>query len=118
LDRRTSIRLRRQKLVYDSDEGEELPPTERKIAKILQNSQEARTKADMFSLMEFFMSASCFKELDIKEQDLFKVVQKMEYKKCLAKETIFSIGEEGDNFYILVHGRVQLFLPNPEIQAV
>ena len=105
-------------ILYDSDEGEELPQTERKVVKVLQKSQEDRSKPETHMLIEFFMQASCFKELDIKESDLHKVVQKMEYKKCKEKETIFEIGDQGDTFYILVHGRVQLFLPNPDIQAV
>lgn len=33
-----------------------------------------------------------------------------------ANEVIFNIGDVGDYFYILIHGRVQLFLPNPDIQ--
>ena len=42
----------------------------------------------------------------------------MQYKKLPANEVIFNIGDVGDYFYILVHGRVQLFLPNPAIQGV
>ena len=30
-------------------------------------------------------------------------------------EVIFSIGDVGDYFYILIYGKVQLYLPNPEI---
>lgn len=72
----------------------------------------------MCMLMEFFTGASCFKELDLRQQDLYKVVQKMEYKRMEASEEIFKIGDVGDYFYILIHGRVQLFLPNSHISGV
>ena len=69
-------------------------------------------------LMEFFTEASCFKELDIKQNDLYKVVQKMEYKRLEQNKFIFHIGDVGDYFYILIHGKVQLLLPNPQIPQI
>jgi CRP-like cAMP-binding protein len=42
----------------------------------------------------------------------------MEYKRLAANEVIFNIGDVGDYFYILIHGKVQLMLPNPEIQGI
>ena len=39
----------------------------------------------------------------------------MEYKRLSKGEVIFNIGDVGDYFYILIHGRVQLYLPNPQI---
>jgi hypothetical protein len=66
---------------------------ERAVVKALSKLQVDRTATEHRMLMEFFASASCFREIDIKLQDLSKVVQKMEYKRMQANETIFSIGD-------------------------
>lgn len=68
--------------------------------------------------MHFFMDAQCFKELEIKPTDLYKVIQKMVFKKMDAGETVFKYQDVGDFFYILIYGRVQLYLPNAEISAM
>lgn len=88
------------------------------MVKALAKQQGDRSNQETRMLMEFFTEASCFKELDIKQQDLYKVVQKMEYKRMVARQVIFNIGDVGDYFYILIHGRVQLFLPNSNIPGV
>lgn len=54
---------------------------ERRVVKALSKESGDRSIQENRMLMEFFTEASCFKELDIKQNDLYKVVQKMEYKR-------------------------------------
>jgi hypothetical protein len=51
------------------------------VVKALSKESGDRSMQENRMLMEFFTEASCFKELDIKQNDLYKVVQKMEYKR-------------------------------------
>ena len=39
----------------------------------------------------------------------------MEYKAGKADEMIFNKGDEGDFFYIMIYGKLNLLLPNPNI---
>jgi CRP-like cAMP-binding protein len=95
-----------------------LPPNVGKVVRALAKVNNERKPDETLMLMEFFTQANCFIELGIQKDDLFKVVQHMEYKRLAANEVIFNIGDVGDYFYILIHGKVQLLLPNPEIQGI
>lgn len=44
--------------------------------------------------------------------------QKLEFRHARKGEIIFRQGDVGDYFYILIHGKVQLHLPNVEIDVV
>lgn len=82
----------------------ELPLVERDVVKAISKQSGDRTSAEIKMLVEFFLQTPCFKEIEIKQSDLIKVVQKMEYRRLQANEIIFKIGEVGDYFYILIHG--------------
>lgn len=41
----------------------------------------------------------------------------MEYKAGKADEIIFNKGDEGDFFYIMIYGKLNLLLPNPNIAS-
>jgi signal-transduction protein with cAMP-binding, CBS, and nucleotidyltransferase domain len=107
------VRLRRNAVLVEM--GNNLPAMERKVVKSLSKPIVERTPQENREMMPFFLAAACFKSLEIQPSDLYKVVQKMEFKRLDKDEVIFNYGDEGDYFYILIYGKVQLLLPNPEI---
>ena len=42
----------------------------------------------------------------------------MEYRAGKAEEFIFNKGDKGDFFYIMIYGKLNIFLPNPDISQI
>lgn len=42
----------------------------------------------------------------------------MEYRAGKAEEFIFNKGDKGDFFYIMIYGKLNIFLPNPGISKI
>ena len=42
----------------------------------------------------------------------------MQHKYITKKTVLFKYREEGDVFFIIINGKIQLWLPNPEIDAI
>jgi hypothetical protein len=108
------IKRKRSKLAIEEYNFTDI---ERRVVLSLAKGVMDRTTADNRLLADFFAEASCFKELDINKNDLYRVVQKMEFKQAVTNEVLFKIGDSGDYFYILIYGKVQLYLPNAEIET-
>ena len=65
-------------------------------------------------LLPFFRGISAFKDIGIQDNDLSKIIMQFQIKTFLKDDVLFSYGEEGDYFYIVLSGLVDLYLPNPE----
>lgn len=49
----------------------------------------------------------------LKKKELMQVCQHLEYRYCEPGETIYNSGDQGDDYYIVIKGRVQLTIPDP-----
>ena len=88
------------------------------IVKSLKKEREERNKTDYEHLVRYFTKINVFKKHGIDGSDLEKVIQPMTHLYAPKKTVLFRYEEEGDVFFIIISGKIQLWLPNPEIDAV
>ena len=94
-----------------------LSEEDRKIVKALKKERDERTYNENEDLQKYFINVNVFKKHGIDGSDLAKVIAPMTYHFAPKKSVLFRYKDEGDVFYVIIHGRIQLWLPNPEIEA-
>jgi len=63
-------------------------------------------------VLPFFKNINTFKQLQISDSDLLKLIQWIGFSYHQKGSTIFEKGEDGDFFYVIVSGEVKLFSQN------
>lgn len=83
--------------------------------KLLRLSPESRSPQDIANLMEFTAGVDFFKTLhrDHNTDEIHKeCVKSMILQHCRRGECLFSFGDPGDSFYVLLKGQVSIQIPN------
>ena len=91
---------------------------DRTVVKCLKKERDERTRGDYENMIRYFQKIHVFKKHGIDGGDLEKVIQPMTHMYAPKKTVIFKYQDEGDVFFIIISGKIQLWLPNPEIDAV
>ena len=60
-------------------------------------------------MIPLFDKMGFFKQRNIKQQSLIKIVQSMQYETMARNDVYCRIGEEGHKFYILLEGRASVW---------
>ena len=94
-----------------------LSQANRKVVKALKRDRDDRGYEANNELVKYFSNVNIFAKNGIDGNDLLKVINSMYYQFFPQKSVIFRYGDEGDVFYIIISGKVQVWLPNPEIEA-
>ena len=69
-------------------------------------------------MLPYFKVLNQFREIGIPDSDLMKVILQIELKVFAKDQVLFRTGDEPDNFYIVVHGEINLHLPNPAYRKI
>jgi CRP-like cAMP-binding protein len=69
-------------------------------------------------MLPFFKSIRAFKDIGINDNDLSKILMQLQVKTFKTNQVIFNYGEEGDFFYIIISGLIDLYLPNPAFKKM
>ena len=89
----------------------------RPIVKALKKDMSDRSRYENDNLVDYFQHVSCFKSLNFSNSDLLRCVSCMDVVWVPKHEVLIRCGDQGDNFYICLSGRCQLFIENPERKA-
>ena len=60
----------------------------------------------------------CFQDIEMTNNDMVRMLYAIEPKFVAASSILFEIGDRSDCFYIMLSGKCDLYLPNPEIGAM
>ena len=86
----------------------------RLIVKGLNKDATDRCKTENESLIKYFRNVKCFKDLNIGSNDLLKLINCITLLYVPKNEVLFRMGELGQQFYVALTGKCQLFIKNPE----
>ena len=95
-----------------------LPHKDRIVVKGLNREAADRTLDEQEHLREFFWSIKCFDDIEMTHHDMNRIINSMELSFIRSGKALFYIGEDSDSFYIVLHGKVELYLPNPNIDSL
>ena len=59
-----------------------------------------------------------FHEIGISDSDLQKIIVHFKIENYQKGDRIFKHGDDGDYFYIVMSGQVDLYLPNPDVKKL
>ena len=90
----------------------------RPVVKSLIKEAVERAKFENDILVDYFIKISVFKHLKISNTDLLKGILMIECLWMPRETVLFNHGDAGINFYIVLSGKCQLFIPNPERSAI
>jgi len=69
-------------------------------------------------LCKYFQEVKCFKDLDIRKNDMLRIVHSIECIYVPKQEFLFRVGDRGQTFFVCLSGKCQLFIVNPELNAL
>jgi CRP-like cAMP-binding protein len=55
--------------------------------------------------------------MDVSDENLKLICERMKYFHCLNGETVFRFGDIGNNFYIILSGKVSILVPKKGIKV-
>ena len=76
------------------------------IIKTLQQDPKSRTDADILTLVSKLQESRFFKDMNYKNDILFRLAQSAGYKFHQKMDFIFEQDDEADNFYLILQGEV------------
>ncbi|CDW88479.1 cyclic nucleotide-binding domain containing protein [Stylonychia lemnae] len=88
----------------------------RLMTQILIKPSKRRTDEDLEYLIPLIQKIQFFKERDIKQENYKLIVESLTYEYHQAGELVFSQGEQGDKFYIIIEGQVSVRVMNKEYE--
>ena len=90
----------------------------RPVVKGLEKDPADRDKVDNEFLCGYFSNLKLFKELNISQNELLKVINVSTCHFVPRHEVLFRIDERGSTFFVCLSGHCLLFLPNPEVKKL
>ena len=69
-------------------------------------------------ILQNFKEISAFKEIGIDDNELTKIILNAKVKIFIANKVLFRTGDIGDYFYIVLHGKIDLYIPNPAVKRL
>ena len=78
---------------------------------ILSKPAEQRSTYELRNLVPLIADIAYFKELKLKPYELNEVCSGLEYQAVQKESFVIRYGEEGDSFYIILKGKVSVWLP-------
>ena len=77
-----------------------------------------RSKFENDLLVDYFSNVKAFRGLKTQSSDLLKGISTMGCLWLPKNEVLFRYMDRGENFYVCLSGRCQLFIENPERRAI
>ena len=90
----------------------------RPVVKGLEKDPADRDKVDNEFLCQYFSNLKLFKELNISQNELLKVINVSTCHFVPRHEVLFRVDERGSTFFVCLSGHCLLFLPNPEVKKL
>jgi len=91
---------------------------DRPVVKALSKEFVDRSKNENDLLTDYFSQVKAFKGLKTHSADLLKGISTMGCLFLPKHEVLFRYLDRGENFYVCLSGRCQLFIENPERRAI
>ena len=87
------------------------------MVQILKKNPEARNERDLNLLVPIVREIEFFKTNgSIETQHMVDVCQELRHEVALPGDFVFYQGEYGDKFYVILKGKVQVLVSNPEFK--
>lgn len=87
------------------------PALQTTIKRILVKENSERNKRDLNTLVDHIKHTRFLKELKMKQKQLKKVAQALQYKDLKSCNYLIKYGQEGDDFFIILDGEVSVWVP-------
>lgn len=75
-----------------------------------------RSEKDLQILAPLLQEIPFFKQRNIEGSSLQDISSELAFEQCQAGEFVFKQGDYGDRFYIILHGKVQVLINNPNLK--
>ena len=84
--------------------------------KIFAKDTDRRTMLEVKSLFPFMKETPAFKDLEIEDSELIRLIYCISLSFYSPGSILCKAGEQGDCFFIILSGGVDLYLPNPVVK--